>query len=306
MLKYILKRFIYCILTLWVVITITFALMHAIPGGPFSREKPLQPEIKKQIEARYNLNKPLWWQYTDYLKNLLKMDLGPSFQYKGVTVNQIIKRGFKTSAQLGILASIVAIVAGVVMGVAAALNEGKWLDHFLMFLSTLGITIPSFVLAALLIYIFSTKLDLLPPIRWGSPAQAIMPTLALAATPTAFISRLTRSSLMDVVRQDYIRTARAKGLSEGVVIFKHALKNSLIPIITYLGPEVSGILTGSFVIESIFAIPGIGREFVNSITNRDYTTILGLTILSAALLILFNFIVDIIYVFVDPRIKLED
>lgn len=291
---------------MWVVITLTFALMHAIPGGPFSREKPLQPEIKKQIEARYNLDKPLWWQYGDYLKNLLHFDLGPSYSYKGTTVNQIISRGIKTSAQLGVMASIVAIIVGIVLGIVAALNEGKWLDHFLMFLATLGITIPSFVLAALLIYVFSTKLDLLPPIRWGTPAQAIMPTLALAATPTSFIARLTRSSIIDVVRQDYIRTARAKGLSERVVIFKHALKNGLIPIITYLGPEVSGILTGSYVIESIFAIPGIGREFVNSITNRDYTTILGLTILSAALLIIFNFLVDILYVFVDPRIKLED
>lgn len=306
MIKYIIKRLVSCIITLWVVVTITFFLMRLMPGGPFDKEKPIPPEVKKQIEERYNLNKPLWWQYQDYLKKLVQGDLGPSFKYPGKTVNRIIKEGFPVSAQLGSAAVVLSLLIGVPFGVISARRQGKWQDNTVMFLATLGITIPSFVLATLLLYVFSLKLGWFPGMRWGTPMHYVLPAIALAGSPMAVISRLTRSSLLDVVRQDYIRTARAKGMPEGIVIYKHALKNALIPVLTYLGPMIAGILTGSFVIEKIFTIPGLGRQFVESIGNRDYTAILGVTIFYGAFLVICNLVVDILYAFVDPRIKLDN
>jgi len=294
------------VITLWVVITITFLLIHTIPGGPFDFDRNLPEIIKKSIEERYNLNKPIWWQYQDYLKNLVKFDLGPSFSYEGMTVNQLIHNGFPISAQLGVSAIILSMVIGIPFGIVSALRQGKWQDRFVMFLATLGITIPSFVLATLLLYFFTLKIPLFPPISWGTAAHFVLPSIALAGGPTSMISRLTRSSLLEVIRQDYIRTARAKGLTDRVVIYKHALKNAIIPVLTYLGPLIAGILTGSFVIERIFTIPGLGRQFVESITNRDYTAILGVTIFYSAFLIICNLIVDILYGFVDPRIRFEE
>lgn len=306
MLNYIIKRIIASVITLWVVITITFLLIHIIPGGPFDFDRNLPEIIKKSIEERYNLNKPIWWQYQDYLKNLVKFDLGPSFSYEGMTVNQLIHNGFPISAQLGASAIILSMVLGIPFGIVSALRQGKWQDRFVMFLATLGITIPSFVLATLLLYFFTLKIPLFPPISWGTAAHFVLPSIALAGGPTSMISRLTRSSLLEVIRQDYIRTARAKGLTDRVVIYKHALKNAIIPVLTYLGPLIAGILTGSFVIERIFTIPGLGRQFVESITNRDYTAILGVTIFYSAFLIICNLIVDILYGFVDPRIRFEE
>lgn len=306
MVNYIIKRIISCVITMWVIATITFLLMHAIPGGPFDKEKKIPPEIMKAIQARYNLDKPLWWQYQDYFKHLLKGDLGPSYRYIGRSVNDLIKDGFPISAQLGGASVLLAMALGIPFGIISALKQGKWQDNFVMFLSTLGITIPSFVLATLLLYFLSFRLGLFPSMRWGTPAHFVLPAIALAASPTAVIARLTRSSLLDVVRQDYIRTARAKGLSEKVVIYKHALKNAVIPVITYLGPTAGGVLTGSFVIERIFSIPGMGRQFVESITNRDYTTILGLTIFDSMLLVTIILVIDILYGFFDPRIKLDN
>lgn len=306
MLNYIIKRIIASVITLWVVITITFLLIHTIPGGPFDFDRNLPEIIKKSIEERYNLNRPIWWQYQDYLKNLVKFDLGPSFSYEGMTVNQLIHNGFPISAQLGVSAIILSMVIGIPFGIVSALRQGKWQDRFVMFLATLGITIPSFVLATLLLYFFTLKIPLFPPISWGTAAHFVLPSIALAGGPTSMISRLTRSSLLEVIRQDYIRTARAKGLTDRVVIYKHALKNAIIPVLTYLGPLIAGILTGSFVIERIFTIPGLGRQFVESITNRDYTAILGVTIFYSAFLIICNLIVDILYGFVDPRIRFEE
>jgi oligopeptide transport system permease protein len=303
MLNYLIKRIVGSVITLWVVVTITFLLMHAIPGGPFDREKPLPPEVKTQIEARYHLDRPLWWQYSDYMKHLAHFDLGPSFQYQGRTVNNLISDGFPATAQLGILSVLIALLFGIPFGIAAALKQGKWVDNFVMFLSIIGITIPNFVLAIMLLFVFALKLNLFPTMGWDSWKNVILPAIALSAQPTAMISRLTRSSLLDVVRQDYIRTARAKGVPEFMVVVKHALRNALIPVVTYLGPAVSAVLTGSFVIETIFSVPGIGRQFVLSINNRDYTVILGLTIFDATLLITFNFIVDLLYAAIDPRIK---
>lgn len=301
-----LKRIFAGVVTIWVVITITFTLMHSIPGGPFDREKQINPEVKKQMEARYNLDKPLWWQYGDYMKHLARFDFGPSFKYKGKTVNELIKEGFPISAQLGVTAVTLALLIGVPFGIVSALKQGKWQDNLIMFLATLGITIPMFVIASMLLYIFALKVGIFPTMSWGTPLHFVLPSIALAAAPTATISRLTRSSLLDVIRQDYIRTARAKGVPNKVVVYKHALKNALIPVVTYLGPLLSGILTGSFVVERIFTIPGLGRRFVDSIGNRDYLTILGLTIFDCFLLVTLNILVDLIYTMIDPRIKLDN
>lgn len=305
MLKYILKRLGSSVITLWVVVTVTFILSHAIPGGPFDREKPLPPEVKKNIEERYNLNKPVWWQYGDYVKNLLKLDLGPSFQQRGVTVNEIIDRGFPVSARLGTVAIMLSLIIGLTLGIIAALKQGKWQDNVTMLLSTLGVTIPSFVIATLFIYFFAEKLRWFPVFGLTSPRHYVLPAIALSGFSMAFISRIVRSSLLDVVRQDYIRTAKSKGLSEGTIIIKHALKNAILPVVTYLGPLVAGVLTGSFVIERVFTIPGLGRFFVDSIGNRDYTVILGVTVFYSLFLVICNLIVDILYALVDPRIKLE-
>lgn len=304
MLTYIIKRIFNAVLVLWVVITITFGLMHAIPGGPFTVEKSLPPVVLKSIEERYKLNDPLYKQYGDYLTNLVQGDLGPSFKYPGRSVNDIIKDGFPVSFQLGMEAVLIAVIIGIPAGVLAAVKQGKWQDHAVNFCTTLGVAVPSFVVAALLIYVLSTKLHLLPSAMWEGWQYQIMPALALSGMPMSFIARLARSSMLDVLGQDYIKTARAKGLSRLTVLFKHALPNSLIPVITYIGPMAAGILTGSFVIESIFAIPGLGQYFVTSIYNRDYTVILGVTIFYSVIVIVLNMLVDLIYPLLDPRIKI--
>jgi len=304
LLAYIIKRIFNAVIVLWVVTTITFFLMHAIPGGPFTVEKSLPPIVQQSIEERYKLNDPLYKQYSDYLTNLIQGDLGPSFKYPGRSVNDIIKDGFPVSFQLGMEAVLIAIIIGIPAGIIAAINQGKWQDHAVNFFTTLGVAVPSFVVAALLIYVLSTKLHLLPSAMWEGWQYQIMPALALSGMPTSFIARLTRSSMLDVLGQDYIKTARAKGLSRFTVLFKHALPNSLIPVVTYAGPMTAGILTGSFVIENIFAIPGLGQYFVTSIYNRDYTVILGVTIFYSIIIIVLNMIVDLIYPFLDPRIKL--
>lgn len=304
MLAYIIKRIFNAVIVLWVVTTITFFLMHAIPGGPFTVEKSLPPIVQQSIEERYKLNDPLYKQYSDYLTNLIRGDLGPSFKYPGRSVNDIIKDGFPVSFQLGMEAVLIAIIIGIPAGIIAAINQGKWQDHAVNFFTTLGVAVPSFVVAALLIYVLSTKLHLLPSAMWEGWQYQIMPALALSGMPTSFIARLTRSSMLDVLGQDYIKTARAKGLSRFTVLFKHALPNSLIPVVTYAGPMTASILTGSFVIENIFAIPGLGQYFVTSIYNRDYTVILGVTIFYSIIIIVLNMIVDLIYPFLDPRIKL--
>ena len=304
--RYVLKRVGSMAITLFVIITFTFIMMHLVPGGPFTSEKKLPPEIERALAEKYSLNDPILKQYTDYLTGVVQGDLGPSFKYKGREVTDMIGEYFPVSAQLGGLAIMIILLIGVPIGVISALKQGTWLDSFVMFFAILGVTIPSFVLAALMIYVLGVKLKMLPTSRWASPRHMIMPTLALSAYSIAFIARLTRSSMLEVIQQDYIRTARAKGLSEGVVIFKHALKNALIPIVTYVGPMAAGILTGSFVIEKIFAIPGMGRMFVESISNRDYTVIMGVTIFYATILVVMVFIVDLVYGLIDPRIKVDE
>lgn len=310
MTNYILQRAIAMILTLFAISTITFFLMHAIPGGPFTREKPLEAQIVAALNEKYHLDDPLFKQYTDYMGDLLRGDLGPSFKFRGRTVNQLISGGFPITARIGLLSVLVTVLLSIPMGIISALKQNKWEDYSTMFIATLGVTVPSFVLASLLIYVFCVKLGWFPVIwstdaaGWLKYSQYILPMLALSGYSISFITRLMRASMLDVIGQDYIRTARAKGLSEFRVIMEHALKNAVLPVVTYLGPMIAGVVTGSFVIEKMFTIPGIGYQYVDSIGNRDYTMIMGSTIFYAAILIVLNFVVDIIYGFIDPRIKL--
>ena len=301
---YMLKRVGYIIVSLFFIITITFALMKMAPGGPFTSERKTSPAIEQQMLAAYGLNDPLYKQYFDYLVNAATFDFGPSFKYEGQQVTDIIKRGLPYSLVLGLEAIFLALAFGILFGVIAAFYHNKSGDYTVMVIAILGISVPSFVLATILQYIFSIQLSLLPIARFDSFAHTILPAVALATTPLAFIARLMRSSMLEVMNADYIKTAKSKGLSGAVVIYKHALRNAILPVVSYLGPLVAGILTGSFIIEKIFAIPGLGNEFVVSITNRDYTVIMGTTVFYSILLLVSILVVDFIYGLVDPRIKL--
>lgn len=302
---YIIKRIISAVVTLFLVATLTFFLMYLVPGGPFLSEKAPSEQTLKALEEKYGLDQPVGVQYLNYMKRLIRGDLGTSLKMRGQEVNDIIKTRFPVSAKLGLTAVILAICAGIPMGSVAALNRGKWFDRLIMFLSTLGIAVPGFVVATVLMYFFGVKLHILPTFGLTSPLHYILPVIALAFYPTAYIARLMRSSMLDVLGQDYMRTARAKGLSQFKSLFKHALRNAVLPVVTYLGPMLAGILTGSFVVEKIFTIPGLGNQFVGSITDRDYPLIMGTTIFLAFLLITMNVIVDIAYKIIDPRIKLK-
>lgn len=306
MTRFIVRRVISMFIVVFVVATATFFLMHAIPGGPFKQEKDLPPSIEQAINKRYGLDKPLWEQYTNYLGNLIKGDLGPSFKYEGISVNKIIKDSFPISAKLGSVAILLALLVGIPAGIISALRPYTWQDSTAMFLAVLGISVPSFVLAPFFQAIFANWLHWFPTARWGTPAHYVLPALSLAAYPMATFARYMRSTMMEVLQQDFIRTARAKGLPGRIVVYRHALKNAILPVITVLGPMIAGILTGSFVIETIFAIPGLGRYYVTSISNRDYTTIIGVTIFYAFFLVLMNIIVDISYAYIDPRIQILD
>jgi oligopeptide transport system permease protein len=302
---YIAKRVFLMFCTLFFVILLTFILMHSIPGGPFTRERQLPEAVELALNQKYHLDDPLPKQFVDYLKGLLTLDLGPSFTYSGQTVNEFIEKGFPVSARLGSLSIIFVVLLALPLGIFAALNSGKWQDLLIMVIATRGVTIPSFVVATLLIYFLSFRLNLLPIFGLDSWKGYILPIIALGGYSLSFITRLIRSSLLEVMGQDYIRTARAKGLPEHKVILFHALRNAIIPVITIIGPTIASFLTGSFVIEKIFAIPGLGVRFVGSISNRDYTTIMGVTVFYAAFLVMMTLVVDIFYVMVDPRIKLE-
>ena len=305
MFLYILKRIGLAILTIWVVITITFFVMHAVPGGPFVGEKATTPAVQAAMEAKYGLNKPVMEQYTTYLKDIVtKFDFGPSLKQRGRTVIDIVGDGLKVSAKLGLIAAFAALIVGVVLGATAALRRNKIIDKVIMVITTAFVSMPSFIAGSLLLIIFSVKLGWLP--ANGTTAQGlVLPVITLALYPMSYITRLTRSSMLDVLGQDYIRTARAKGVPGFRVIFGHALKNSLIPVITYFGPMLAYIVTGSLVVEQVFAVPGIGRSFVNSITGRDYPLVMGTTIVLAVLIIVMNLVSDIMYKVVAPRIELE-
>jgi oligopeptide transport system permease protein len=304
MAKYLLDRTSSAIAALLVIVTVTFFLMHSIPGGPFTEEKAVSPEIAKNIEAIYHFNDPLGKQYLDYLSRMVRLDLGWSFKYPGRKVNDLIAEGFPISATIGLLAILVALGLGVPAGILSALRHNHWQDNLVMLVAIIGVSVPSFIMATLLQYIFAFKLRCLPAALFETPAHVVLPVLALSTLPLAFFARLIRSSMLETLSQDYIRTARSKGLGEAAVVVRHALKNALIPLITVLGPMVTNLLTGTFIIEKIFAIPGLGRHFVNSIYNRDYTTIMGLTVFYAMLLLAMNLLVDLAYARIDPRIKL--
>lgn len=304
-LLYILKRIGLAIFTVWVVITITFFVTRAVPGGPFLGEKALTAEAQAALEAKYGLDKPVFEQYTTYLKDIVtRFDFGPSLKNRGRDVIDIISDGMKVSVKLGLIAAACATAIGVVLGAVAALRRNKIIDKIIMVITTAFVSMPSFIMGTLLLLTFSLRLNWVPA-NGTMEGGLILPVVTLALYPAAYITRLTRSSMLDVLGQDYIRTARAKGVSGGKIIFGHALKNSLIPVITYLGPMLAYIVTGSLVVEQIFAVNGIGRAFVGSITDRDYPLIMGTTIVLATLIVIMNLISDIMYKVVDPRITLE-
>lgn len=302
--KYIAKRILLAIVSIWIITMITFFAMNAIPGGPFNKEKATSPAVIATLEARYNLDKPVGEQYVLYMKNLLHGDWGISL-HSGRPIWDDMMTKFSVSAKLGGRAAIVAIILGIILGATAALNRNKLPDRLIIFFTTLGTAMPSFVLATLLLLVFCVRLGWFPVVALGSDPNYTLPVIALAVYPMAYITRLTKTSMLDALNQDYVRTARAKGVSKLKVIFLHALRNALIPVITYVGPMVAYILTGSMVVENIFTIGGLGSTFVTSITNRDYTTIMAVTIFLAILMVIANLITDIVYKMVDPRIKLD-
>ena len=304
-LMYILKRIALAILTVWVVITVTFFVTRAVPGGPFMAEKAISKEAQAALEAKYGLDKPVMEQYFTYLKDIVtKLDFGPSLKLRGRMVMDVIADGMKTSVKLGLIAAFLALALGIVLGSVAALRRNTLLDKGIMVVATAFVSMPSFIMGTLLLLLFAVNWPIFPA-NGSTSTGLVLPIITLSLYPMAYITRLTRSSMLDVLGQDYIRTARAKGVSPFKIIFGHALKNSLIPVITYFGPMLAYIVTGSLVVEQIFAVPGIGRAFVSSITNRDYPLIMGTTIVLACLIVIMNLISDILYKVVDPRITLE-
>ncbi|MGD9605715.1 MAG: ABC transporter permease [Bacilli bacterium] len=298
---YIGKRILLAFATVFLVITITFFAMNAIPGGPFLSEKAVTPEVTARLEEKYGLDKPIMVRYFTYLGDILKFDFGPSIEQRGKEVIDIILNGFKNSAKIGGIAALLAIMFGVTLGSIAAIKRNKVTDKTIMVLSTAFVATPSFVIASFFLIVFCVVWEIFPA-RGDTFVGLILPIIALSLYPMSYITRLTRSSMLDVLGQDYIRTARAKGVEAKKVIYKHALKNALIPVLTYMGPMIAYILTGSLVIEKIFTVPGLGRSFINSITNRDYTLIMGTTIFLASLVVIMTLITDILYKVVDPRI----
>ena len=304
-LLYVFKRVTLSLLSVWIVITATFFIMRAVPGGPFVGEKATTPAAQAVLEAKYGLDKPLMTQYFTYLKDIVTdFDFGPSLKQRGRDVIDIISDGLKISAKLGVIAALIALISGVTLGAVAALHRNHIADKIIMVVTTAFVSMPSFIMGTLLLILFAINWRIFPA-NGTTIAGLVLPVITLSLYPMAYITRLTRSSMLDVLGQDYIRTAKAKGVSQKDVIFKHALKNSLIPVITYFGPMLAYIVTGSLVVEQIFAVSGIGRSFVNSIINRDYTLIMGTTIVLAALIVLMNLVTDFVYKAVDPRITLE-
>lgn len=305
MLKYIIKRILLAIVTIWAVATITFFLMNMVPGGPFLSEKAISPAATAALEAKYGLDKPLIQRYFTYMTDAMQGDFGDSLKQRGRTVMDIILMKFPVSAKVGGISVLVSLLIGIPLGCVAALKRGKFLDSLISVVATCGIAVPSFVICTVLMYTLGVNLKVLPTMGLSSWKNYVMPVMALSFYPTAYIMRLMRSSMLDVLGQDYMRTAKAKGLSGHVILFKHALRNAILPVVTYVGPMLAYTLTGSFVVEKIFTIPGLGGEFIGAINGRDYTLIMGTTIFLATLIIVMNVVVDIVYKLVDPRIKLK-
>ncbi|WP_019891981.1 ABC transporter permease [Allobaculum stercoricanis] len=305
MTRYVLKRILLAIVTIWVVATLTFFLMNMIPGGPFLSEKAISPQATAALEAKYGLDKSLWEQYVTYMNGLLHGDFGLSLKQRGRTVLEIIVTKFPVSAKIGGMAVLISLVLGVSLGCIAALHQGKFWDRFISVFATLGIAVPGFVVCTLLSYVFGAKLKLVSTLGLSDWTSYILPVTAIAFYPTSYIMRLMRSSMLDVLGQDYMRTAKAKGLSGTKQLFKHALRNAILPVVTYVGPMLAYTIVGSFVVEKIFVIPGLGGSFITAINGRDYTLIMGTTIFLATLVILMTLVVDILYKIIDPRIKYD-
>jgi oligopeptide transport system permease protein len=305
MLRFILKRFLEMIPVLLVIATITFFMVRLAPGGPFTTEKSIPPEIQKKIEAFYGLNKPLFQQYLDYMGNLVKGDLGPSFKYATWSVNELIWSAFPVSLELGCYGLAIALVLGLGAGVVASLRQNSAIDHAAMSLAMIGICVPTFVLGPLLILLFGLGLGWVNASGWDSARDRILPSLTLGFFYAAYIARLARGGMLEILNQEFIRTARAKGASPKRVILKHALRGGLLPVVSFLGPAVADIITGSFVVETIFQVPGLGRFFVTAAFNRDYTMVLGTVLFYAVLIILLNLVVDVVQVWLNPRLRFE-
>jgi oligopeptide transport system permease protein len=304
MLRFALNRLLQAIPVLLIVISATFLLVHSAPGGPFSADKAVPPEVIKALEAQYNLDQPLWQQYISYLGDVLRGDFGPSFKYSGRTVNELIAAGLPATAELALYAMLVALIIGISAGVAAAMRPNTLQDYLPMSAAMLGICMPSFLFGPLMVLIFGIHLEWLPVSGWGDmPGDKILPSITLGTGYAAYIARLSRGGMLEVLSQDYIRTARAKGLSEPLIILKHALRGGLIPVVAFLGPAFAGLLGGSFVVETIFQIPGLGRFYVQAAFNRDYTMILGMTIFFATLIILFNLLSDMLAIWLNPKLR---
>lgn len=307
MLKYTLRRLLGAIPTLLVIITLAFLLLHAAPGGPFDAQKQLPPAIKQNIERMYHLDEPLYEQYFRYLGSILQGNFGPSYQYRDTTVNEIIRQGFPIDAAIGGVALLGALLIGLPIGIIAAVRRSTFWDHSLMGLAMIGISIPVFVVAPILILVFAVSLHWLPAGEWGNgtPSHIILPAAALAAPYIAYVARLMRGSMAETLNSPYILMARAKGLPEYIVVLRHAMKPALIPLVSFLGPAVVGLITGSIVIETIFGLPGIGRAFVDGALNRDYTLVLGVTVLYGVLIVVFNFLADLTYSVLDPKVRYQ-
>ncbi|MGE3260303.1 MAG: ABC transporter permease [Bacteriovoracia bacterium] len=305
MAAFLLRRILTIFATLFVLATITFFLLRIVPGGPFDSDKALPPDIKANVEAKFGLDKPLAVQYFNYLSGMTRFDFGPSFKYIGRTVSEIILDTLPTSMELGIYSLVLAIALGIPLGILSAYKQNTWVDFSAMFMAVAGISLPSYFVAAILIYVFSLQLNWLPPALWEEWVHKILPTITLGTRPAALIARLTRAALLESIRSDYVRTARAKGVSESMVVLKHALRNSLIPVVTLIGPLAAYVLTGTFVIEYVFAIPGMGKYFIDAVTNRDYPLIMGVTMVYGFTLVMANLLVDIAYVVIDPRIRVR-
>lgn len=305
MLRYIIKRLIMMIMTILIIASLTFFLMLKIPGSPFDSDRTTNPTIQANLESYYNLDEPMYVQYFTYLKRIVTFDFGPSIKKPTETVNELLERGFPISFELGIVTIVVALLSGITLGTIAALRHNGIIDYLAMTIAVIGISIPNFILATLFIQVFAVNLGWFPAATWQSVRHMVLPTLALATGPMAIIARLTRASMLEVLTQDYMKMARAKGLKPWRIVIRHALRNALMPVVTILGTMLAGILTGTFVIEKIFGIPGMGKYFVESINNRDYPLIMGTTVFYSAFLVFTLFLVDIVYGFLDPRIKLH-
>lgn len=306
MTKYIAKRVLMAIITIWAIITITFVLMHSIPGNPFAKEGKMPEAVYQNLQRKYGLDKPKPEQYVIYIKNLLKGDFGDSMKSNTETVNEMIQRGFPISAYLGLEALLIALIFGPLLGIFAALYQNKFPDYFSMVIAIIGISVPSFIMGTVLIQFIAKKVEWIPIGGWGEFRHTILPAIALSLMPLAHMARLMRSSMLEVLNQDYIKTAKSKGLPKAMVVIRHAVRNAILPIVSILGTLLSNLLAGSFVIEKIFGIPGLGSFFVKSISSRDYTLIMGTTIFYSIVLVVMLLFVDIAYMIVDPRISLVE